>query len=155
MQSKSTTVKEYLEELPEERIESFNKLRTIILKNIPKGFEECMSYGMVGYVVPHKLYPKGYHCDPKLPLPFVALGSQKHFIALHHMGIYGNAELLEWFVNEYPKHSKGKLDMGKGCIRFKRMDDIPYKLIGDLMKKISVKDYILKHENALKSRSKK
>lgn len=155
MQSKSTTVKGYLEELPGERVESFNKLRTIILKNIPKGFEECMSYGMIGYVVPHKLYPKGYHCDPKLPLPFVALGSQKNFIALHHMGIYGNPTLLEWFVNEYPKHSKAKLDMGKGCIRFKKMDDIPYKLIGELMKKVSVKDYIAKHEEALNSRSKK
>ena len=155
MQSKSTTVKGYLEELPEERVESFNKLRTIILKNIPKGFEECISYGMIGYVVPHTLYPKGYHCDPKLPLPFVALGSQKNFIALHHMGIYGNATLLKWFVNEYPKHSKAKLDMGKGCIRFKKMDDIPYKLIGELMKKVKVKDYISKHEEALNSRSKK
>ncbi len=155
MQSKSTTIKGYLEELPEERVESFNKLRTIILKNIPKGFEECMSYGMIGYVVPHKLYPKGYHCDPKLPLPFVALGSQKNFIALHHMGIYGNPTLLEWFVNEYPNHSKAKLDMGKGCIRFKKMDDIPYKLIGELMKKVNVKEYIAKHEEALKSRSKK
>jgi len=155
MQSKSTTVKGYLEELPSERVESFNKLRTIILKNIPKGFEECMSYGMIGYVVPHKLYPKGYHCDPKLPLPFVALGSQKNFIALHHMGIYGNSKLLEWFVNEYPKHSKAKLDMGKGCIRFKKMDDIPYKLIGELMKKVNVKEYIVKHEEALNSRSKK
>ena len=155
MQSKSTTVKGYLEELPSERVESFNKLRTIILKNIPKGFEECMSYGMIGYVVPHKLYPKGYHCDPKLPLPFMALGSQKNFIALHHMGIYGNSTLLEWFVNEYPKHSKAKLDMGKGCIRFKKMDDIPYKLIGELMKKVNVKEYIAKHEEALNSRSKK
>lgn len=155
MQSKSTTVKEYLDELPSERVESFNKLRTIILKNIPKGFEERMSYGMIGYVVPHKLYPKGYHCDPKLPLPFMALGSQKNFIALHHMGIYGNPKLLEWFVNEYPKHSKAKLDMGKGCIRFKKMDDIPYKLIGELMKKVNVKDYIAKHEEALNSRSKK
>ena len=155
MQSKSIAVKGYLEELPIERVESFNKLRTIILKNIPKGFEECMSYGMIGYVVPHKLYPKGYHCDPKLPLPFVALGSQKNFIALHHMGIYGNQTLLEWFVNEYPNHSKAKLDMGKGCIRFKKMDDIPYKLIGELMKKVNVKEYIAKHEEALNSRSKK
>jgi len=155
MPSKSTTVKEYLEELPSERVESFNKLRTIILKNIPKGFEECMNYGMIGYVVPHKLYPKGYHCDPKLPLPFVALGSQKNFIALHHMGIYVNPTLLEWFVNEYPKHSKAKLDMGKGCIRFKKMDDIPYKLIGELMQKITVKDWITLYETNFKASSKK
>ena len=116
MPSKSTTVNDYLKELPSERVESFNKLRNVILKNIPKGFEECISYGMIGYVVPHKLYPHGYHCDPKLPLPFVSIGSQKNFIVLHHLGIYGSTPLLDWFVNEYPKHSKAKLDMGKGCI---------------------------------------
>lgn len=155
MQSKAAAVKEYLSEIPEERADSFNKLRTVIIKNIPKGFEECMSYGMIGFVVPHKLYPKGYHCDPKLPLGFIAIGSQKNFIAFHHMGIYGSPTLLAWFVSEYPKHSKAKLDMGKGCIRFKKMDDIPYKLIGELMKKISVKEYILLVEEALKLRSKK
>jgi hypothetical protein len=155
MPSKSTTVKEYLEELPSERVESFNKLRTIILKNIPKGFEECMNYGMIGYVVPHKLYPKGYHCDTKLPLPFVALGSQKNFIALYHMGIYANPKLLKWFVSEYPKHCKTKLDMGKSCIRFKKMDDIPYQLIGELMQKVTVKDWITLYETNFKSSSKK
>lgn len=155
MQSKSATVNDYLSEIPKERAEHFNKLRDTILKNIPKGFEECMTYGMIGYVVPHKLFPAGYHCDPKLPLCFVSIAAQKNFIALYHMGIYGSPELLNWFVDEYPKQCKTKLDMGKSCIRFKKMDDIPYKLIGELMKKISVKKYILKHEDALNSRSKK
>ena len=154
MQSKSPSVKGYLEEIPLERVESFNKLRDVILKNIPKGYEECMNYGMIGYVIPHKTYPSGYHCDPKLPLPFAALGSQKNFIALHHMGIYGNPTLLDWFVTEYPKHSKAKLDMGKGCIRFKKMDDIPYKLIGELMKKITVKQWIHSYETLYKSNKK-
>ena len=141
MQSKAGTIKDYLAELPAERVEAFTTLRDTILKNIPKGYEEVISYGMIGYVVPHKLFPAGYHCDPKLPLPFVNLASQKNFIAFYHMGLYGNPKLNEWFVSEYPKHSKAKLDMGKSCVRFKKMDDIPYKLIGELMKKISVKDW--------------
>lgn len=142
MQSKANTINDYLAELPGERMESFGKLRDTILKNIPKGFEEVISYGMIGYVVPHKLFPAGYHCDPKLPLPFVNIASQKNFIAFYHMGLYGDSKLNEWFVNEYPKHSKAKLDMGKSCVRFKKMDDIPYKLISELMKKITVKDWI-------------
>lgn len=148
MQSKSATPADYLKELPSERLESFNKLRDTILKHIPKGFEECMNYGMIGYVVPHKLYPPGYHCDPKLPLSFVSIASQKNFIALYHMGIYANPELLNWFVEEYPKHCKTKLDMGKSCIRFKKPDDIPFKLIGELMKKITVKDWIELYEKS-------
>ena len=148
MQSKSTTPADYLKELPSERLDAFNTLRDTILKHIPKGFEECMNYGMIGYVVPHKLYPAGYHCDPKLPLPFVSIASQKNFIALYHMGIYANPELLNWFVAEYPKHCKTKLDMGKSCIRFKKPDDIPFKLIGELMKKITVKDWIELYEKS-------
>ena len=155
MQSKSTSVNEYLSEIPNERVESFSKLRDVILKNIPKGFEEVMSYGMIGYVVPHKTYPAGYHCDPNLPLPFTNIASQKNFIALYHMGIYANPNLLNWFVNEYPKHCKSKLDMGKSCIRFKKMDDIPYKLIGELMKKITVKDWVVMYETNFKKDSKK
>lgn len=149
MQSKAKTIDEYLKELPADRIEPMTKLRDIIKKNIPKGFSEGMSYGMLGYIVPHSIYPEGYHCDPKQPLPFVCVASQKNFISFHHMGIYGNPELLEWFKQEYPKYSKQKLDMGKGCIRFKKMDQIPFKLIGNLMKKISVKDYIKKYEENL------
>lgn len=150
MQSKAKNVTEYLAEIPEERQQAFNELRKTILENIPKGFEECMSYGMIGYVVPHAIYPKGYHCDPKLPLPFVNIASQKNFIALYHMGIYSNPKLLEWFISEFPKHSKKKIDMGKGCVRFKKPDAIPFELIGELMTKISVPDYITIHESHLK-----
>lgn len=146
MQSKATTPEQYLKELPAERKEPMIQLRNTILKDLPKGFKECMAYGMIGYVVPHETYPDGYHCNPKLPLPFVSVGSQKNFIALHHMGIYGSPELLKWFTTEYPKHARTKLDMGKGCIRFKKMEDIPYKLIGELMKKVSVTDWIKTYE---------
>jgi hypothetical protein len=142
MQSKSKTIKNYLNEIPPERVEAFSKLRNTILKNIPKGFEEGMHYGMIGYCVPHSIYPKGYHCDPKQPLPFANIASQKNFIAFYHMGLYGSSELLKWFVTEYPKYTDAKLDMGKSCVRFKKMDQIPYKLIGELMKKISVKEWI-------------
>ena len=150
MQSKAKNVSEYLNEIPEERQQAFNKLRETILENIPKGFEECMIYGMIGYVVPHSIYPKGYHCDPKSPLSFTTIASQKNFIGLYHMGVYMNPKLLEWFTSEFPKHSKYKLDMGKSCIRFKKTDDIPYELIGALMTKISVQDYITIYESHLK-----
>ncbi len=149
MQSKSKTPDEYIKELPIERIPYFNKLRETILKYIPKGFEECMAYGMIGYVVPHTLYPTGYHCDPKLPLGFVSIASQKNFISLYHMGIYADPELLDWFVSEYPKHTKTKLDMGKSCIRFKKPDTIPYELIGELMQKMTVKEWIKKYEKLI------
>ena len=146
MTSKATTPEQYIKELPPERKESITKLRETVLKNLPKGFKEVISYGMIGYVVPHEIYPGGYHCDPKLPLPFLNIAAQKNFIALYHMGIYSNPELLKWFTAEYPKHSQSKLDMGKGCIRFKKPEHIPYKLIGDLIKKISVKDWIKTYE---------
>lgn len=142
MQSAALTINDYLTDIPEERKPAFLKLRETILNNIPKGFIEQMSYGMIGYLVPHDLYPKGYHCNPKLPLPFVNIASQKNFIALYHMGIYANPQLLQWFVDEYPKHSNQKLDMGKSCIRFKKMDQIPFDLIGELMQKISVDNWI-------------
>ena len=111
MQSSSTTISAYLKEIPSERLDSFCKLRETILNNIPEGFVEEMSYGMIGYVVPHITYPDGYHCNPKLPLCFVNIASQKNFIALYHLGIYASPELLEWFVSEYPNHCKQKLDM--------------------------------------------
>ena len=154
MQSKATTVEQYLAELPEDRKEAMQKLRTAIKDNLPKGFEEVISYGMIGYVVPHSIYPAGYHCTPKLPLPFINLASQKNFIAVYHMGIYGNKNLLDWFVAEYPKHAKTKIDMGKGCLRFKKMDDIPFELIGELATKISVKDWITIYEQNWRSRVK-
>lgn len=109
-----------------------------------------MSYGMIGYVVPHSVYPAGYHCDPKLPLPFINLASQKNFIALYHMGLYADAELLEWFTAEYPRHSSTKLDMGKSCIRFKKPEAIPYALIGQLAKKMSTDDWIRLYESQLR-----
>lgn len=150
MQSKSTTVNDYLKEIPADRKESFNKIRNEILKNMPKGLEEGMTYGMIGYYVPHSLYPGGYHCDPKQPLPFAGLASQKNFISFYHMGMYSDEKLLEWFKNEYPKFSKSKLDMGKSCVRFKKMDDVPFPLIGKLMKKMTVKDWVKNYESKLK-----
>lgn len=144
------TPQEYLDSLPEDRKTVISKLRNVILKNIPNGFEEVMGYGMLGFVVPHALYPNGYHCDPKLPLPFINIASQKNFVALYHMGVYANPELLAWFVAEYPKHAKTKLDMGKSCIRFKKMEDITYDLIGDLASKMTVQDWISMYENNFK-----
>ena len=146
MKSKATTPEQYLSELPEDRKEAMLKLRNVIKGNLPQGFEEVISYGMLGYVVPHSIYPSGYHCDPKLPLPFINLASQKNFIALYHMGIYANKNLESWFVSEYPKHVKTKLDMGKSCIRFKKMDDIPFDFIGELVAKVSVEDWISNYE---------
>jgi len=150
MQSSAQTIEDYLEEIPEERKVVFLKLREAILNNIPKGFEEQLSYGMLGYVVPHSIYPNGYHCTPKLPLPFVAIASQKNFIALYHMGIYANSDLLQWFVEEYPKHCKNKLDMGKSCIRFKNFNQIPFDLIAELMQKMTVEQWINCYESQLK-----
>lgn len=154
MQSKATTVAEYLKELPEDRREAMTQLSEVIRKNIPQGFEETMSYGMIGYVVPHSIYPPGYHCTPKLPLPFANIASQKNFIAFYHMGMYGNPELLEWFRSEYQKVSTKKLDAGKSCTRFKKPEDIPYELIGKLMRKITVEDYITFYENNIKNSKK-
>jgi len=147
MQSKANSPDEYISELPEDRKEAMSKLRGEILKNLPKGFEERMGYGMLCYVIPHSIYPEGYHCTPELPLPFASVASQKNFIAFYHMGIYADPALLEWFVAEYPKHTDAKLDMGKSCIRFKKPEKIPFKLFGELMKKISVKQWIEMYEN--------
>ncbi|MEY5047500.1 MAG: hypothetical protein RLZZ175_859 [Bacteroidota bacterium] len=136
------TVQEYISSLPTDRQIVIQKLRETILNSLPQGFEETISYGMIGYVVPLSTYPAGYHCDPKLPLPFINLASQKNFVALYHMGIYADENLLNWFTNEYPKYCKTKLDMGKSCIRFKKMEDIPYQLIAELCSKISVEKWI-------------
>jgi len=154
MKAIGKTVAEILTSLPEERVEPFNKLNDVIVKNLPKGFEPAISYGGLGYVVPHKIYPAGYHCKPSEPLPFAGIASQKGSINFYHMGIYSDPELMEWFVTEYPKHTSQKLDMGKSCIRFKKLDDIPYKLIGELMKKMSAKDWIEKYEATFKVKPK-
>jgi Domain of unknown function (DU1801) len=150
MTSKIELPQDYIDALSEDRKQAILDIREALLTNLPKGFREEMSYGMLGYVVPHTLYPQGYHCDPKLPLPFISLASQKNFIALHHMGLYADKNLLEWFTTEYPKHSKAKLDMGKACIRFKKLDDIPFKLIGELATKMSPQDWIACYESVFK-----
>ncbi len=137
-----STIQDYLDQVDPIKKDAFLQLRSTIQKNIPAGFHEELSYGMIGYVVPHAIYPKGYHCSPHLPLPFVSIAAQKNFIALYHMGIYAQPELLNWFVQEYPKHVSTKLDMGKSCIRFKKIDNIPFQLIAELMKKMSVQDWI-------------
>ena len=150
MPSKATTPEQYLAELPADRIEAMEKLRDTINANLPEGFSEGISYGMLGWAVPHSTYPAGYHCDVKQPLPFISIASQKNFIALYHMGIYADPELLEWFVSEYQKHSKTKLDMGKSCIRFKKPEAIPFDLIAELMQKMTPQDWIVRYEAAFK-----
>jgi uncharacterized protein YdhG (YjbR/CyaY superfamily) len=143
-------IETYLQAIDPAKKEAYEKLRAVVLENIPEGFEETFIYGSIGYVVPKSTYPNGYHCDPKVQLPFVNIACQKNFIALYHMGIYANNDLLEWFTTEYPKHCKYKLDMGKSCIRFKKMDDIPYELIAELMGKMSMEQWIQIYESNLK-----
>ena len=148
MPSTATTPEQYIAAIAEDKKEAVVQLRTVIKKNLPKGFEEEMSYGMLGYVVPHSIYPNGYHCNPKLPLPCISLAAQKNYIALYHMGIYADKKLFDWFVAAYPNHCKTKIDMGKSCIRFKKTAAIPFELIGELVRKVSVKDWISNYENA-------
>jgi hypothetical protein len=150
MQSKATTPEQYLAELPEDRRIVMEKIRNIASKKLPKGFKEVMSYGMLGYVVPHEIYPNGYHCTPELPLPFFNIASQKNSINIYHMALYGDKELYNWFVSEYPKHCKSKLDMGKSCVRFKKINDIPFELIGELLSKVTLEDWIKMYEKMLK-----
>lgn len=149
MPSKGISLEQYINELPEDRKEPFQKIRQQILNNLPKQMEETISYGMLGYVVPHAVYPNGYHCNPKLPLPFMNLASQKNFIAVYSMVLYSKKELMDWFILEYKKRCKYKLDMGKSCIRFKKMDDIPFDLIGELTAKVSTKSWIKIYETTI------
>src|SRR5215204_1970215 len=142
MQSNAPDVNTYFAELPDDRKVVMTKLRAAIKKNLPKGFQEVMGYGMPGWVVPHKLYPPGYHCDPKAPLPFLGIASQKNHIAVYHMGIYSSPPLLDWFKAEWPKHSSKKLDMGKSCIRFRKPEDVPISLIGELVSKMTPAEWI-------------
>ena len=150
MKIKSNSISEYLVNIPEERKIVMQKLISTIGKNLPNGFTEQLGYGMPAWVVPHSLYPDGYHCSPELPLPFMNVASQKNFIALYHMGIYANPELMQWFVNEYPKHCSRKLDMGKSCIRFKKIEEIPFELIAELCTKMTSKNWIELYENKFK-----
>ena len=146
MKIEGKSPEEYIENIPQERQAVFAELRKTILENISADFEECMIYGMIGYVVPKSIYPDGYHCNPELPLPFINIASQKNFIALYHMGMYADKAVYDWFVAEYPKHCKYKLDMGKSCVRFKKIDDIPLKLIAALMQKMSASEWIATYE---------
>ena len=152
MQYKAETPDQYIEQIPQERQAVMQQLRDVIKTNLPDGFEETMSYGMIGYVVPHSLYPDGYHCDPKLPLPFMNIASQKNFIAVYHSGIYADPDVMQWFVNEYPKYVKTKLDMGKSCIRFKKPDQIPLQLIGELVTKMTPQQWINTYEANIKKK---
>ncbi|NNC35474.1 MAG: DUF1801 domain-containing protein [Croceitalea sp.] len=150
MTIKANTPDEYISKVPDERRAQFSKLRDTIKSNLPKGFEERISYGMIGYVVPHSRYPAGYHCTPKLPLPFMNIASQKNFVALYHSGIYADKKLSDWFVGEFPKHVPTKLDMGKSCIRFKKVEHIPFDLIKELCQKMTVDDWISLYEEKIK-----
>ncbi|MEC3876713.1 DUF1801 domain-containing protein [Chryseobacterium salviniae] len=142
MQIESISIDDYLSKIPEERQDVFRKLFDTINNNLPEGFSQGSSYGMIGWAVPLETYPAGYHCTPGTPLPFISIASQKNFIAFYHMGMYAKPDLLDWFVEEFPKHSKRKLDMGKSCVRFKKMDDIPFELLAEVSKKMTVQDWI-------------
>ena len=150
MKIEATTVEEYILKVPEERRPYFQKLVDTVVENTPDGFELGLSYGMIGLVVPLSTYPDGYHCNPKQALPFVSMASQKNFVALYHSGIYADPDLYDWFVEEYPKHNKRKLDMGKSCVRFKKTEEIPFELIAELMQKITVEDWISTYEARIK-----
>lgn len=150
MQSKAETVEKYIDELSVDRKEVIQKLREIVLENLPEGFQECMNYGMIGYVVPHSIYPDGYHCDTSLPLPFMNIASQKNHIGFYHMGIYSDENLLNWFTEEYKNQVPTKLDMGKSCIRFKNPKKIPFDLLGELVSKMTVDQWIEKYESTIK-----
>lgn len=152
MQYKATSPDDYISQIPEDRQEPAKKLRKVILDNLPKGYEEGIQYGMIGYYVPHSIYPDGYHCDPKIPLPIMSFASQKNSINLYHSGIYAVPKIHDWFVAEYPKHCSGKLDMGKSCVRFKKIDEIPFELIAELCTKLTTQQYIDIYETNIKKK---
>ncbi len=145
----SPEIKVYINNLSDDRKEIILKIRKAILDNLPQGFEECINYNMIGFVVPQSIYPNGYHCNPSLPLPFINLASQKGHIALYHMGMYGDAELKKWFEEKYTEETGKKANSGKSCMRYKKDADVPYQLIGELVSKITVADWIEKYEKLL------
>jgi hypothetical protein len=154
MKSTAKTVQEYLNGLPPDRREAISAVRKVILANLPEGYQECMSYGMIGYVVPHSIYPNGYHCNPKLPLPYANLGSQKNHMALHLMTIYGDAKTEHWFRAAWERAGK-KLDLGKACVRFKRLEDVPLEVVGQIIARTPVADYVERIETYFNSKSDK
>lgn len=150
VQSSASTPAAYLDELGPGRREAVSRLRETLLEHLPDGFEETMSYGMIGYVVPHSLYPAGYHCNPELPLPFLNLASQKQYVALYHMGLYADDGLLAWFREAWEARAPAKLDMGKSCIRFRNTEHIPYALVGELAEKMTPQDWIDRYEASIR-----
>ena len=151
MPANSTAVEAYLRALPEDRRAALNAVRKVILANLPAGYEECLQYGMIGYVIPHSIFPGGYHCDPKQPVPLAGLGSKKNHMSLHLMAVYMDAPLAKWFEKTW-KASGKKLDMGKACVRFKKVDDLALDVIGQLFAKVPVKDYLACMQKALQQR---
>jgi hypothetical protein len=154
MQSTAATVEEYLAELPEDRRAAMSAVRAVILANLPEGYAETMQYGMIGYVVPHSIYPPGYHCDPKQALPYAHLGSQKNYMSLYLMGVYMHEETSTWFREAWAATGK-KLDMGKSCVRFKKAEDLPLEVIGQVIARIPAERYITGMEAVLAQRSRK
>ena len=148
MQSKATTVAQYIKQLPDDRRKAIEAVRAIILKNMDPDFQETMAYGMIGYNVSHKIYPNGYHCDPKQPLPFAGLASQKNYMSLYLCAAYGDTSIEEWLRKEFDKAGK-KLDMGKCCIRFKKVEDLPLTVIAEAFKKVKVVEFIASYEKFL------
>ena len=149
MQSKATTVRAYLAGLPKDRREALQAVREVILDHLPKGYEEGMQYGMIGYYVPHSVYAAGYHCDPRQPVPFAGLASQKNHMSLYLMCIYGDQEQLEWFRDAWDRSGQ-KLDMGKSCIRFRKVEDVPLKVIGQAVKRVPVRKFLAHYEANVK-----
>jgi Domain of unknown function (DU1801) len=141
MQSKATTVAEYLAALPDDRRTAIEVVRQVILENLDKDYEEGIQYGMIGYYVPHRVFPAGYHCDPRQPLPFASLGSQKNYMSLYIMCVYGESDLARWFREAWAQTGK-KLDMGKACVRFKKIDDLALEVIAEAIKRVPARTYI-------------
>ncbi len=151
MQSKAPTVEQYLAELPPERRAAVSAIREVVLRNLPEGYAEGMAYGMIGYVVPHEVYPAGYHVNPKQPVPFASLASQKNHIALYLMCAYGDADYERWLREAWAKAGK-KLDMGKSCIRFKRLEDVPLEVVGEAIRRVPVKKFLEFYESTVRAR---
>jgi len=146
----SSSIETYLNSLSKDRKESVQKIIKVVEDNIPFGYSKIMNYNMPSFVIPHSIYPDGYHVTPVLPLPFIGVASQKNHIGFYHMGLYANPKLLDWFISEYPKFCTSKLDMGKSCVKFKNMNNIPYELIGELSKQMTTKEWINIYEKNIK-----
>lgn len=144
--NKPTSPADYLDSLPPDRRAAVERLRRVLKQHLPRGFEETMGYGMLAWVVPHRTFPAGYHCDPEQPLPFINLASQKQYLSLYHMGLYDPA-LAAWLKAEWPKHTDAKLDMGKCCVRMKDPAKIPFELLGELAEKITPAQWVKHYQS--------